>query len=413
MRRPAVSFTTAMKKVAPILQDVQENGDAALKKYTALFDGARLENLSVSQQEFSAAPKLVSGGLESALHIAKNNIEAFHAPQLEKVRKIETMPGVECWRKSVPVEKVGLYIPGGSAPLFSTLLMLGVPAKIAGCEKIVVCTPPDESGKIHPAVLFAAQLLDIHSVYKTGGAQAIAAMAYGTESIPQVDKIFGPGNQFVTAAKMLVQQEGVAIDLPAGPSELAIVADHAANPAFVAADLISQAEHGEDSQVMLVSLDEQVAQNVLIELEKQLTDLPRKRIAEQALANSKIILLQNAEEAIDFINAYAPEHLILAANDVNWFAERVENAGSVFLGNYAPESAGDYASGTNHALPTSGFARSFSGVSIDSFVKKITFQQLTPLGVKNLGGTVEALAEAEGLIGHKRAMTVRLESLEE
>ena len=411
LQRPVIELRELEGRVRPILHEVKEKGDAALFAFTERFDGVALEALKVSPAEREAATTQVSESLKSAIEVARQNIEAFHRSQKEELRKVETMPGVRCWRKSVPIQRVGLYIPGGTAPLFSTLLMLAVPAQIAGCEKIVLCTPPNKSGQVHPAILYTAELLGLTEIYKVGGAQAVAAMAYGTESVPKVDKIFGPGNQYVTLAKQIVSQEGTAIDMPAGPSEVAIVADESATPAFIAADLLSQAEHGSDSQVVLVTLSDALIPAVKQALQQQLDRLPRKTFAEAALQHSKIIRVNNREEATDIINVYAPEHLILAVEEVETFAEGIINAGSVFLGHFTPESVGDYASGTNHTLPTNGYARAYSGVSLDSFVKKITFQQLTKEGIQRLGPVVETMAEAEELEAHRYAVRVRLDSL--
>jgi histidinol dehydrogenase len=372
------------KIVAPVLQQVKSNGDQAVKAYTLQFDNVSLAQLQVSPEEMGEAQGQISPELKAAINLAKSNIQKFHGAQQQPVEKVETQPGVVCWRKNVAIEKVGLYIPGGTAPLFSTVLMLGVPARIAGCKEIILCTPAGKSGKVHPAILYTADILGIHKVFKVGGAQAIAAMAYGTETIPAVYKIFGPGNQYVTAAKQLINKEGIAIDMPAGPSEVAIYADDSANPAFVASDLLSQAEHGRDSQVILVSLSERLIMAVQEEIIRQLRQLPREAVAAQALENSKAILVRTEEEAIALLNEYAAEHLILAVNHPETVAEQITNAGSVFLGHYSPESAGDYASGTNHTLPTNGFARAYSGVSLDSFVKKITFQQITPAGLQHM-----------------------------
>ncbi len=403
LKRPTIDNSTLENSVLAILNDVKENGDAAVKKYTLIFDRTELNSLEVTKEEFSAADKKVSKELKSAIQVAKKNIEKFHLAQKEKVKIIEISKGVKCWRKSIPIEKIGLYIPGGSAPLFSTILMLGIPAKIAGCKEIILCTP-----SLDPAILFVAKLLGIKKIFKVGGAQAIAAMAYGTESIPKVYKIFGPGNQFVTCAKQLVQKNGIAIDMPAGPSEVAVLADESSVPAFVASDLLSQAEHGADSQVILVSTKEKVIEEVQAEIERQLEQLPRKETAIKALANSKAILVRTKSEAMDLLNEYAPEHLILACKDGDKLAGQVINAGSVFIGNYSPESAGDYASGTNHTLPTNGYARSYSGVSLDSFVKKITFQKLSKEGLQKIGTAVESMAAAEGLDAHATAIKIRM-----
>jgi histidinol dehydrogenase len=379
-----------------------------LREYTKKFDGVVINDLFVSEEEFIAAENSISPGLKNAILIAKNNIEKFHEAQKNETVKIETMPGVNCWRKNLPIEKVGLYIPGGTAPLFSTILMLAVPAQLAGCREIILCTPPSKDGSINPAILFTAKLCGVTKIVKAGGAQAIAAMAYGTESISEVYKIFGPGNSFVTCAKQLLAKDGIAIDIPAGPSELAVYADAGVPGSFVAADLLSQAEHGIDSQVVLVSTDKNVIQNVLAEIEKQVENLPRKEIAKVALKKSVAILANDEISAMDILNNYAPEHLILACENATELSEKVINAGSVFLGVWSPESAGDYASGTNHTLPTNGNARAWSGVSLDSFVKKVTFQEITREGLQNIGSAVELMAEAEGLIAHKNAVTIRL-----
>lgn len=394
--------------VNTVLNDVKANGDAAVKKYTLQFDKVEFDNLLVTDQEFSEAEKNVPEELKAAIKQAKSNIEQFHSAQKETIKVVETIDGVKCWRKSVAIEKVGLYIPGGSAPLFSTILMLGVPAKLAGCQEIILCTPPSANGTLNAAILYTAKLVGITKVFKAGGVQAIGAMAFGTQTIPQVYKVFGPGNQYVTCAKQLINKQGVAIDMPAGPSEVAVLADESCVPAYVAADLLSQAEHGADSQVVLVSDNEKTIVDVQVELQKQLKALPRFELAEKALNNSIAILVKDKNEAIDLLNEYAPEHLILACNDDEVLAEKVINAGSVFLGNYSCESAGDYASGTNHTLPTNGYAKAYSGVSLDSFVKKITFQKLSKQGIQNIGKTIELMAEAEGLHAHKNAVTLRI-----
>jgi len=408
LQRPAFDSSELEAKVSPILKNVKQNGDKALKEYALTFDKVQLDYLEVSENEITAATDLVSEELKTAIKNAKSNIETFHISQKEEVKQIETTKGVLCWRKSVGIEKVGLYIPGGTAPLFSTVLMLGVPAQLAGCKEIILCTPCDKNGTINPAILFAAKLVGITKIFKVGGAQAIAAMAYGTEIIPQVYKIFGPGNQYVTCAKQLVNKEGVAIDMPAGPSEVAVIADETCVPEFVAADLLSQAEHGTDSQVILVSNNENVITKVNSELKKQLELLPRKEIATQALKNSKAILVKDLNEGINLLNEYASEHLIIACKNEEELASKVINAGSVFLGNYSCESAGDYASGTNHTLPTNGNAKAYSGVSLDSFVKKITFQKLSKEGINSIGRTIELMAEAEGLDAHKKAVSIRI-----
>lgn len=394
--------------VAGVLRQVKEEGDKALRELTARFDGVELTELKVLPEEFWQAEQLVPDALKEAIQLAKGNIERFHVAQREEVNKVETSPGVICWRRSVPIERVGLYIPGGTAPLFSTLLMLGIPAKLAGCREIVLCTPPGKDGKIAPEILYTASLIGVDKIVKAGGAQAVAGMAYGTDSIPSVDKIFGPGNQYVTMAKMLVQEEGIAIDMPAGPSEVLVIADDSCPPAFAAADLLSQAEHGSDSQVVMVTNREEYLEKVLEEVEKQLKKLPREEVARAALENSQAVLLQSLQEAVAFSNSYAPEHLIIATREAEELSAGVTQAGSVFLGIYSCESAGDYCSGTNHTLPTNGFARSYSGVSLDSFVRKITFQQLSREGIENIGPAIVAMAEAEGLQGHAEAVRVRV-----
>jgi histidinol dehydrogenase len=411
LQRPAFDYRQLETKVSSILEDISKNGDVAVKKYTEQFDGVMLNEFTVTENEVAKAAAEVGTDLKAAIEVAKNNITAFHESQNEAVIKIETTTGVVCWRKSVPIEKVGLYIPGGTAPLFSTLLMLGIPAVLAGCKEIIVCTPPDKNGEINPVILYVADLIGIKNIYKIGGVQAIAAMAYGTQAIPKVNKIFGPGNQYVTCAKQLVNATGVAIDMPAGPSELAVYADDTCNPAFVAADLLSQAEHGTDSQVLLIASSLSIVESVQDDMEKQLAVLPRKAIAAQALQNSLAIVMENDSDAFDLLNEYAPEHLIIASDYAEEFAEKIINAGSVFLGNYSPESAGDYASGTNHTLPTNGNAKAYSGVSLDSFVKKITFQQISKVGIKNIGKTVEIMAAAEGLTAHKNAVSIRLNEI--
>lgn len=408
LKRPVTDSSSLEEKIKPILDDVKKNGDKALRKYSLLFDKAELDRIQVNQQEIHFCLDQIDEELFNAIKLAAENITAFHKKQLQPAEKIETMPGVTCWRKSVGIEKVGLYIPGGTAPLFSTVLMLGIPALIAGCKEIILCTPPSAEGKVHPAILAAATYIGIQNIYKVGGVQAIAAMTYGTETVPKVYKIFGPGNQYVTTAKQLVQKDGVAIDMPAGPSEVAVFADKTARASFVAADLLSQAEHGADSQVILVTDDESFIQKTQDELARQLELLPRKELAAKALDNSKIILVNNKEEAIELLNAYAPEHLILSCENAEELSEKVVNAGSVFLGHYSPESVGDYASGTNHTLPTNGYAYAYSGVSVDSFVKKITFQHLTEEGLNNIGRSVELMAEAEGLRAHAEAVRVRM-----
>lgn len=408
LQRPVLDTTALETSVGNILAAVKQEGDTAVRRYAQQFDKVTLDTLEVSQAEFANATASLDAELKKAILQAKHNIEVFHKAQQEHSKIIETMPGVQCWRKPVAIEKVGLYIPGGSAPLFSTILMLGIPAMIAGCKEIVLCTPSNAAGEVHPAILFAAQEVGIERVFKIGGVQAIGAMAFGTESVPRVHKIFGPGNQYVTCAKQLVNKSGVAIDMPAGPSEVAVLADETCVPAFVAADLLSQAEHGPDSQVLLVTTAAGIISEVQKEVEAQLAQLPRKDIAARALENSRIILVKDTTEAMELLNAYAPEHLIVACKDDIAVADAVINAGSVFLGNYSPESAGDYASGTNHTLPTNGYATAYSGVSLDSFVKKITFQRLTQEGLQQIGSTIEIMAAAEGLDAHKNAVTVRL-----
>ena len=407
LKRPAIDSTSLEASVTNILHQVKASGDEALMRFSTIYDKVSVDELLVSTEEVDAASTTISNELKEAIALAKKNIETFHAKQVSTIEKIETMPGVVCWRKSVAIEKVGLYIPGGTAPLFSTILMLSIPAKIAGCKEIVLCTPPGKDGKINAAILYTAKLVGIAKIFKTGGAQAIAAMAYGTESVPQVYKIFGPGNQYVTCAKQLVQKDGVAIDMPAGPSEVCVMADDTANASFVAADLLSQAEHGVDSQVLLVSTSEAVINEVLIETAKQLEQLPRKEFAAKALENSKAILLHTTTEMIELVNEYAAEHLIISCKDDEAIAEQIINAGSIFLGNYSPESVGDYASGTNHTLPTNGYAKAYSGVSVDSFVKKITYQKLTKEGLQQIGKAVELMAEAEGLEAHAEAVRIR------
>jgi histidinol dehydrogenase len=409
LKRPTIETRNLEERILEVLHQVKEKGDEALKKFTYEFDKIQLTDLRVSEAEFAEAETLISDALKNAIDKARINIERFHLAQREEVKKIETSPGVVCWRKSVAIGRVGLYIPGGTAPLFSTILMLGIPANIAGCEEIVLCTPPNKEGKIHPAILYTAGILGIKNIFKVGGAQAIAAMAYGTASVPQVYKIFGPGNQYVTAAKQLVNKEGVAIDMPAGPSEVAIVADDTCNPAFVAADLLSQAEHGVDSQVVLVSTHKAVIEKIEEELAVQLEQLPRKEFATKTLTNSRAILVKDLKEAMELINEYAPEHLILQVKDYEKLAGLVRNAGSVFLGNYTPESAGDYASGTNHTLPTNGYSKAYSGVSLDSFIKKITFQYISKEGIRTLGPVIEEMAAAESLEAHKNAVTLRMQ----
>ena len=411
LRRPALNTESLFDTVRGIIDRVRTEGDKAVIEYEATFDKAELTSLAVTNEELEEGVALVSEELKAAISLAKQNIERFHAAQKFVGKKVETMPGVTCWQKAVGIEKVGLYIPGGTAPLFSTVLMLAVPAKIAGCKDIILCTPPDSKGKIHPAILFAARLAGVDRIFKAGGVQAIAAMAYGTESIPKVYKIFGPGNQYVTAAKQLVSLRDVAIDMPAGPSEVEVLADDSANPVFVAADLLSQAEHGVDSQAILITTSERLQAAVVEEVERQLAELPRREIAEKSLANSKLILVNDMDEAVELTNEYAPEHLIVETSDYMEVAERVVNAGSVFLGSFSPESAGDYASGTNHTLPTNGYAKAYSGVSLDSFIRKITFQEICSDGMKVIGPAIETMAANEQLDAHKNAVTVRLRNI--
>ncbi len=411
LERPTVSLAEIRTVVQPIIDAVIEKGDEALAEYTLQFDKVELKQMLVSEAEIKAASKKLTNELKAAIKVALKNISKFHKAQQIKPIRVETMEGVICERKSVPIPKVGLYIPGGSAPLFSTVLMLATPAKIAGCKEIVLCSPPDKEGNLHPAILYAAQLSGITKIFKVGGAQAIAAMAYGTETVPKMDKIFGPGNQYVTAAKQLVSLDAVAIDMPAGPSEVLVYADEGANPAFIAADLLSQAEHGVDSQVVFVTVKEGILNNLQKEIYAQLRELPRWEIADRCLQNSLVITLKTEEEAIDLINYYAPEHLIFLCKNAREMADKIENAGSIFLGYFTPESAGDYASGTNHTLPTNGAARAYSGVSLDSFVKNITYQEITKQGLLNLGPHVEEMAAAELLQAHKNAVTVRLNTL--
>jgi histidinol dehydrogenase len=410
-RRPTQNYEDLEAGIARTFRLVQESGDSALLNLTANYDGVQLETLLTSAKEIESAEAELPDELKSAIRQAHRNITLFHARQAEQPEQVETMPGVTCWRKSVAIDKVGLYIPGGTAPLFSTLLMLGIPARLAGCPEVILCTPPASDGSIHPAIRYTASLLGIAKVFKIGGAQAIAAMAFGTESVPAVNKIFGPGNQYVTVAKQMLSKTGVAIDLPAGPSEVLVIADDTANPAFVAADLLSQAEHGADSQVVLLTDSADLLRQVEEELEAQLEVLPRKAFAAKALQNSLGVLLYDVEEMLRFSNLYAPEHLILSIRNFDQVLDKITNAGSVFLGHYSPESAGDYASGTNHTLPTNGYARAYSGVSLDSFVKKITFQYITPEGLQHIGRTIEVMAEAEGLEAHKNAVSIRLKEV--
>jgi histidinol dehydrogenase len=410
-KRTEIDKIDLNNQVRTILDNVKLNGDKSLFEYAKKFDNVELKTLKISTEEIIEAERQIPDELKSAIKVAKSNIECFHNAQKEDVLEIETTAGVKCWRKSVGIEKVGLYIPGGSAPLFSTILMLGIPAKIAGCEKVILCTPPDKNGNVNPAILYAANLVGINTIYKVGGAQAIGAMAYGTQTIPQVYKIFGPGNQYVTKAKELIQQNGIAIDMPAGPSEVLVIADETCVPKYVAADLLSQAEHGSDSQVILLSDSQNVIDSVMKELASQTGLLPRKETVIGALRNSRSICFKTLDTCIEFSNQYAPEHLILAITSFDNYVDTITNAGSVFLGNYSCESAGDYASGTNHTLPTNGFARNYSGVSVDSFVKKITFQKLEKRGIQNIGPSIEIMAEAEGLQAHKNAVTLRVNDL--
>ena len=411
-KRPVMNTENLFDTVRSVIDRVKEEGDRAVLDYEKKFDKVVLASLAVSEEEQQEAENLVSEDLKAAIRLAKQNIETFHAAQRFEGKKVQTQPGVTCWQKAVAIEKVGLYIPGGTAPLFSTVLMLAVPARIAGCKEIVLCTPPGRDGKVHPAVLFAAKVAGVNRIFKAGGIQAIAAMAYGTESVPKVYKIFGPGNQYVTAAKQLVSLRDVAIDMPAGPSEVEVLADETANPIFVAADLLSQAEHGVDSQAILITTSVELQQAVKVEVERQLALLPRKEIAEKSLANSKLIVVDSMTEAIELTNAYAPEHLIIETEDYLSVAERIVNAGSVFLGSLTPESAGDYASGTNHTLPTNGYAKAYSGVSLDSFIRKITFQEIKPEGLNIIGPAIELMAANEQLDAHKNAVSVRLGQLE-
>ena len=408
LKRPTQTVSDIEGTVAEVFKDVQTKGDQAISNYTHKFDKVLLDSLLVSEKEIEEAQTLVSADLKDAIQLAKGNIERFHEAQKTSKVILETAPGVSCWQEKRPIQKVGLYIPGGTAPLFSTILMLVLPAKIAGCQEIVLCSPPNKEGKIHPAILYTAELCGVTKICKVGGIQAVAGMTFGTESIPQVYKIFGPGNQFVTVAKQLATKYGVAIDMPAGPSELLIVADDTANPAFVASDLLSQAEHGKDSQVILVSTSKKLIEDTEIELEKQLIMLPRVDIATTAIKNSKLIYVENHAIALDMINEYGPEHFIVCTDDDDFYIDNIANAGSVFIGNYTPESAGDYASGTNHTLPTNGYAKNYSGVNLDTFMKNMTFQKISKQGIQNIGKAIELMAEAEGLQAHKNAVTLRL-----
>ena len=413
LKRPTQTVDDIEATVNEIFAEVRSKSDQAIEKYTSLFDGIAIKNIEVSSEEIQQAEKEISAELKEAIQLAKENITKFHAAQKTDRVEVETQNGVKCWQEKRPIQKVGLYIPGGSAPLFSTILMLAVPAQLAGCQEIVLCTPPDKKGNIHPAILYTANLCGVTKIFKVGGIQAIAGLTFGTESIPQVYKIFGPGNQFVTVAKQLATRFNVAIDMPAGPSELLVFADQTAKPSFVASDLLSQAEHGADSQVILVTTSEDILKEVEEEIQQQLKDLPRKAIAEKAIENSKLILVENEEIALQLINQYAPEHFIVVAKNEEFFVNGIQNAGSVFIGNYTPESAGDYASGTNHTLPTNSYAKQYSGVNLDSFQKSMTFQKINETGIKTIGKAIELMAEAEGLQAHKNAVSLRLKSLEE
>lgn len=407
LARPSFDNSSLTTTVKGVLDDIRTRGDEAVREYELKFDKVQLGNLRVTDEEFAEAEALISNDLKSAICAAKENIAKFHAAQDTPLPCVETMPGVKCWQKAMPIQRVGLYIPGGTAPLFSTVLMLAVPAQIAGCKEITLCSPPNKQGKIHPAVLFAAKVAGVNNIFKIGGVQAIGAMAYGTESVNKVYKIFGPGNQFVTCAKQIVSLKDVAIDMPAGPSEVEVIADETANASFVAADLLSQAEHGADSQAILITSSEKLATDVMAEVERQVAELPRLALAEKSLEHSRIIVVRNLEEVIDITNEYAPEHLIIQTKNYMEIAERICNAGSLFLGHLTPESAGDYASGTNHTLPTSGYAKAYSGVNLDSFRKKMTYQEITSIGIKNIAEIVETMAENEELFAHKNAMTLR------
>jgi histidinol dehydrogenase len=409
LKRPTSNYSELEEVVSQIFKEVQTKGDAAISKYTQLFDGIAVGNTLVTNQEIEFAINEVPDELKAAINLAKANIEKFHLAQKSEKIEVETTEGVLCWQEKRPIQKIGLYIPGGSAPLFSTVLMLAIPAKIANCSEIIICSPPNKKGEIHPAILYTAQLCGITKIYKVGGIQAIAAMTFGTGTVPKVYKIFGPGNQFVTVAKQKATQFGVAIDMPAGPSELLIIADDSANSSFIASDLLSQAEHGSDSQVILVTTSKTILYEVEAEISKQIQNLPRKAIAEKAIANSKLIYVENDAVALNLINEYGPEHLIICCENESFFVDSIENAGSVFIGNFTPESAGDYASGTNHTLPTNGFAKNYSGVNLDSFQKAMTFQKISEIGIKNIGNAIEIMAEAEGLQAHKTAVLLRLE----
>jgi len=411
LARPMQTFAAIEETVNTVFEEVREQGDKSVQEYTEKFDGVLLQSLLVSDKEISEAKDNVASELKEAILLAKGNIEKFHTAQKTGRVAVDTMNGVSCWQEKRPIQKVGLYIPGGTAPLFSTILMLAIPAAIAGCSEVVLCSPPNKEGKLHPAILYTANLCGVTKIFKVGGIQAIAAMTFGTKSIPQVYKIFGPGNQYVTVAKQIATKHGVAIDMPAGPSELLVAADDSADAAFVASDLLSQAEHGVDSQVILVSTSKELLEDVSMEVAAQLDNLPRKAIAEKAIANSKLIFVADDQTAIDLINEYGPEHYIVCVENEDFYLENTFNAGSVFIGNYTPESAGDYASGTNHTLPTNGYAKQYSGVNLDSFLKNMTFQKISKEGIKNIGKAVELMADAEGLQAHKNAITLRLDSL--
>lgn len=413
LQRPTQSFEALEETVLSVFRDVEQNGDSAISQYTRRFDGVDMTNALVVSKELQEASLLVSDALKEAIGVAKSNIEKFHIAQQTNKITVDTMPGVSCWQEKRPIQKVGLYIPGGTAPLFSTVLMLAIPAKIAGCQEIILCSPPNKEGKLDPAILYTAQLCGVTKIFKIGGIQAIAGMTFGTESIPKVYKIFGPGNQYVTVAKQMATKYNIAIDMPAGPSELLVVADDTANPSFVASDLLSQAEHGADSQVILIATSKSLILKVEEEVAKQLSVLPRKEIAQKAIENSKLIYVEDDEIALQLINEYGPEHYIVCVANEDYYIQNTVNAGSVFIGNYTPESAGDYASGTNHTLPTNGYAKQYSGVNLDSFTKSMTFQKITEKGILALGNTIEQMAEAEGLQAHKNAVTLRLNSLKE
>ena len=413
LSRPTQTVEDIEETVLEIFNEVKQKGDAAIEKYTSIFDGVDIENILVSEKEILESENQISVDLKEAIQLAKKNIEKFHNAQRTSKVEVETIDGVNCWQEKRPIQKVGIYIPGGTAPLFSTVLMLAVPAKLAGCSEVVLCSPPNKEGSIHPAILYTAKLCGVTKIYKVGGIQAIAGMTFGTETIPKMYKIFGPGNQFVTVAKQLATKYGVAIDMPAGPSELLVVVDDSAEASFVASDLLSQAEHGTDSQVILVSTSKELIDKVEIEIAEQLNELPRKEIAKKAIANSKLIYVENDSIALELINEYGPEHFIICTENENFFSEGIQNAGSVFIGNYTPESAGDYASGTNHTLPTNGYAKQYSGVNLDSFLKNMTFQKVSKTGIKKIGKAIEIMAEAEGLQAHKNAVTLRLNSIKD